>query len=252
LSGMVSDALALVRKQPRSKPRIVIVNDWPEPIRLMELLIRDRFEEVTLLTFRNGVEAWQELQREAPDLLITDMRRENDPMDGWVMIPLLAEKKVKYPVVVVSGYTGNAAKHYDKAGKPASVTFRELIQQARESLDITAMAAPFESEEFLEVLEGKLKIPGAKIQTSVEAVAPLQKARQEWVQMTAPHPKEHFYENGKRQGIDEFRKYGQAIALINWEGERWTPKTGPVVKIDFRRSAGNERKQTHESKTQTA
>ena len=34
--------------------------------------------------------------------------------------------------------------------------------------------------------------------------------------------------------------------------ERWTPKTGPLVKIDFRRSAGTERKQTHESKTQTA
>src|ERR1035438_901927 len=34
--------------------------------------------------------------------------------------------------------------------------------------------------------------------------------------------------------------------------ERWTPKTGPLVKIDFPESAGDERKQTDESKTQTA
>ena len=34
--------------------------------------------------------------------------------------------------------------------------------------------------------------------------------------------------------------------------ERWTPKTRPLVKIDFRRSAGSERKQTYESKTETA
>jgi hypothetical protein len=34
--------------------------------------------------------------------------------------------------------------------------------------------------------------------------------------------------------------------------ERWPPKTGPLVKIDFPGSAGDERKQTHESQTQTA
>ena len=37
-----------------------------------------------------------------------------------------------------------------------------------------------------------------------------------------------------------------------YERERWTPKTRPLVKIDFRRSAGSERKQTYESKTETA
>jgi len=45
---------------------------------------------------------------------------------------------------------------------------------------------------------------------------PLQHAQQEWEDNTTPHPKEHFYENGKKQGTDEFRKRGQAIALVNW------------------------------------
>jgi hypothetical protein len=33
------------------------------------------------------------------------------------------------------------------------------------------------------------------------------------------HPKEHFYENGKWACTDQFRKRGQAIALINWDSE---------------------------------
>jgi hypothetical protein len=32
----------------------------------------------------------------------------------------------------------------------------------------------------------------------------------------------------------------------------WTPKFRPVVKMDFYRSAGGERKQMYESETQTA
>ena len=142
LSGMVTDALVLVKKQRRSKPRIVLVNDWPEPTKFLKRLICEWFEGVTLLTFQNGADAWQELQREAPDLLITDLWRENDPLDGWAMIPLLAEKKVKYPVLVVSGYPQSAAK---------------LLQQAGQTLDITALAIPFENEELLKVLEACLE-----------------------------------------------------------------------------------------------
>jgi hypothetical protein len=49
---------------------------------------------------------------------------------------------------------------------------------------------------------------------------PLQQAQQEWEVETTSHPKDHFYENGKKQeGTDQFRKRGQAIALINWDGE---------------------------------
>lgn len=157
LSGMVTDALALVKKQQRSKPRIVLVNDDPNALKLMELLISDWFEGVTLLTFQNGADAWQELRREAPDLLITDlMRREDDPLDGWVMIPLLAERRVKYPVVVVSGCSESVAKHC--YGKPVSPTLRDLVQQARKTLDITTVLMPFLNDEFGKLLHTKLKM----------------------------------------------------------------------------------------------
>jgi hypothetical protein len=48
-------------------------------------------------------------------------------------------------------------------------------------------------------------------------MTPLQQAQQEWEAVTTPHPKQHFYENGKKQvGKHQFRKFGQAIALLNW------------------------------------
>ena len=51
-------------------------------------------------------------------------------------------------------------------------------------------------------------------------VTPLQLARKEWESETTDHPKQHFYENGKKQGgLDDFRKYRQAIAFIKWDGE---------------------------------
>ena len=40
-------------------------------------------------------------------------------------------------------------------------------------------------------------------------------------------------------------------ARVRYDAVRWTPKTGPQVKMDFRRSAGEE-KADYESKTQTA
>ncbi len=156
-----SDALALAKKQRRSKPRIILVNDDSNALQLMELLILNWFDGATILTFQSGEEARQELEREDPDLLITDLGRENDPMDGWAMIPLLVEKRVKYPIIVASGYGEYAAKHYDETGNEAiSVTFRDLLQQARLTLNIKAVALPFENEELLKVLEARLEIRG--------------------------------------------------------------------------------------------
>ena len=60
----------------------------------------------------------------------------------------------------------------------------------------------------------------------------------------------------KHQSLKEPNKafiLGRTISneADNLEGVRWTPKTGPQVKMDFRWSAGEE-KADDESKTQTA
>ena len=45
----------------------------------------------------------------------------------------------------------------------------------------------------------------------------LQCARQEWEDHTTPHPKNHPV--GKKIHVHEFRKYGQAIAWLEWGGD---------------------------------
>jgi DNA-binding response OmpR family regulator len=92
-----------ITPQPRNKrtPRIVVVDDDADWLKLMEAMIQDWFKDATVLIFQNGNEAWQELLRVDPDLLITDINR--SMFAAKDMLPLLAERNVKYPILVVSG-----------------------------------------------------------------------------------------------------------------------------------------------------
>ena len=162
LAGMVTDTLALVKREQLSKPRIVLVNDSPDTVHLMEALICDWFKEATLLIFQSGAQAWQELQREDPDLLITDMMRPDDAMDGWAMIPLLAEKRVKYPVVIVSACSEFSKENDSDIFKARSAEYHSLLQHARQTLNIAAVAIPFDFEQLRKVLEASLEKTNVK------------------------------------------------------------------------------------------
>src|SRR6266581_8761111 len=93
LTGMVADALEFAKQKP---PRIVLVDDEKWILMLYETIVPRCFKNVTLKAFQHRDEAWQELLRADPDLLITDMRNDNVPgqiqnlgMSGWEMLPLL-------------------------------------------------------------------------------------------------------------------------------------------------------------------
>ena len=51
-----------------------------------------------LLGFEDWKTAWQALQGTEPDLLLTDMNN-----SGWELLPLLVDRKVNYPILIVSG-----------------------------------------------------------------------------------------------------------------------------------------------------
>ena len=98
----------------QKKPRIVFIDDEEWLQELVEPVIRNYFNEASLLKFRNRDEAWQELLRTDPDLLITDLRNDNVPirpgttrenfgMSGFDLLRLLSARQVKYPILVVSG-----------------------------------------------------------------------------------------------------------------------------------------------------
>jgi CheY-like chemotaxis protein len=95
-------------------PKIILVDDEEWFQEYAELLIRKYCNDVSLLKFRNRDEAWQEITRANPDLLITDLRNDNIPgpygpamedlgISGFEMLRLLAARKVIFPILVVSG-----------------------------------------------------------------------------------------------------------------------------------------------------
>ena len=130
----------------KAERRVVIVDDEDFSLDLMETFVRDWFKEATILRYQSRDEAWQELLRRDPDLLITDMRSDNVPgrsgdygMSGFELLKLLAERLVKYPVLVASGsfsMSGCEGLARQCAGPDLNVVFqtkpftRELFHQA--------------------------------------------------------------------------------------------------------------------------
>lgn len=102
-------------------------------LELVEALVRDWCKDVMLLKFQNRDDAWQELLRTDPDLLITDVHNGNVPgrteyfgISGFEMLTRLAKRKVKYPVLVVSGsfsVRGNEALAKKSAGPHLNVAY---------------------------------------------------------------------------------------------------------------------------------
>jgi CheY-like chemotaxis protein len=99
---VVSTVLLAATQPRRTDPsRVVLVDDDDCFLEIVGGLIRDWLKDLTLLSFQDGETAWQELLRTDPDLLITDIAHPG--INGLEMLSLLAERKVKYPILVTSG-----------------------------------------------------------------------------------------------------------------------------------------------------
>jgi len=87
------------RPQP---PVIIMVDDESGVLRAFEIVIRRWFKNVTLLLFENPVEAWQELLRTTPDLLI--MRDRMPGLTGQEIAQRLMDRKVTFPIIIGGGW----------------------------------------------------------------------------------------------------------------------------------------------------
>jgi CheY-like chemotaxis protein len=121
--------------------RIIIIDDEDWLLKMFEQAIRINpvFKNANVQAFQNRDEAWQELLQTDPDLLITDMNNDNSPgqmqnfcMSGWEMLPQLAKRKAKYPILVFSG----AAKE------------KAVRECAGSELNISFLQKPFTTEQF--------------------------------------------------------------------------------------------------------
>jgi DNA-binding response OmpR family regulator len=115
--------------------KVVLVDDEPGILDCLEFVIRSWFQNLALLRFTNGSEAWQELSRTDPDLLITDDMM--PVLDGGSLCLRLLERKVCYPIIVYSSW---------------EPTEKWVADCALQGLNIYFLPMPFQ----LESLRGKI------------------------------------------------------------------------------------------------
>lgn len=85
--------------------RIIIVDDEPVFVEIVALMIGSKYE-VALNSFTSSVEAWAELQKADPDMLIVGGVMPN--ISGEQIVRGLMERKVSYPILVASGNLSGA------------------------------------------------------------------------------------------------------------------------------------------------
>jgi DNA-binding NtrC family response regulator len=152
LSGMVADALALAKNKERKKLRIVVLDDEEGPRRSCVVCLKGCWphgEEI--LEFDDSLDAWQELSRTDPDLFITDIQHVG--ISCKEMLTRLAERKVKYPVLVISAVLGV----YEDSGEPIWV--QDVKRDWKPNLNVTFLSKPYTLKKFRTAFETALKIP---------------------------------------------------------------------------------------------
>jgi len=102
---------------PASRPkklRIVLVDDEKYMLQLLETYIQSWFDDVDLLQFQNGDDAWREMSETEPDLLITDWRHPG--LDGGELLRKLAGKHVRTPVLMISAHDNDCIQEFLASG----------------------------------------------------------------------------------------------------------------------------------------
>ena len=146
VTGMVAETLALAKKgAPCSQHplRIVSVDDEDWRLEIVEMTISGYFNGVTVQSFLDAEEAWQDLLRTDPDLLITD-----DIMSklmGEDIVRRLADRKVAYPIIVISGWDGPETEQW-------------VSDCVKRGVDVTLLRAPYDLESLARALESGLRI----------------------------------------------------------------------------------------------
>jgi len=115
--------------QARKRPRIVLLEDEPALSRLFEDCLHEWFEKLELLKFENGDEAWQELSREEPDLLMLDC--EHPGLTGHQILELLIKAHSRFAILLTSDLFDQHLKLYSAQGLkfaflPKPFTFLEF------------------------------------------------------------------------------------------------------------------------------
>ncbi len=103
-----------ISKTAPKKPQIILLEDEPLLVKLFEFCIAEWFKKTELLEFKNGDDAWQELSRMEPDLLIMDGTHPG--LGGLEIMDRLAKKKAGCPILLTSDFFEEYLGSYTERG----------------------------------------------------------------------------------------------------------------------------------------
>lgn len=109
--------------------RIVMLDDESLVLDALKMMLHFDHPNLSLLTFTNAESALQELEWKDPDLFTTDFQHPGKKADE--LLGILAKRKVKYPVFVISAY----AESLEASGFPRG--FRD------QGLNVSLVSKPF-------------------------------------------------------------------------------------------------------------
>lgn len=99
-------------EKPVQPIKVIHIDDEEFVLDIVGQMIRANpaFRDVSVQSFQNRDEAWRVLSHTDPDILITDLCNDNVPgqtpnacWNGFDMLSILAARRVKYPIIVLSG-----------------------------------------------------------------------------------------------------------------------------------------------------
>jgi len=87
---------------PESAPRVLVVDDDPAALELVEMLVEKAMPSATITKARNGFEGLQALGRMTPDILVTDIVMPH--IDGLEMLRYVATQPDRPGLVIATSF----------------------------------------------------------------------------------------------------------------------------------------------------
>jgi DNA-binding NtrC family response regulator len=141
----------LVKTTPQHREsrslRIVILDDEEGPRESYSIMLKRLYDGVEILKCGDARDAWQELSRKDPDLFVTDIHHVG--MSCPEMLARLAERKIKYPILVASAGLDLYGENERRGWGPG--------------LNVTFLSKPFSIDEFRTAVEVALQIPAQRV-----------------------------------------------------------------------------------------
>lgn len=119
-----------------------MTDDEPCVLGALRIILGHEFEGAEILTFGDAHKAVRELTREAPDLFITDINHLGISVPD--MLARLAQRKVKFPILVVSASVG--------------MWKEEAIRSWAPGLNVSALTKPFLAETLRDAVAAALRM----------------------------------------------------------------------------------------------